>query len=155
MESKAAKSTGVGSSRWPGWTPSLPGETHQVDTLKRHRDAQRVERALAGDAYHDDDLVFCDELGRPIPPDRISERFLTHRTAAGLAVGSMHILRHTAATLMLAGDPKQDVPPMPIHVVAARLGDRPETILKAYAHLLPQSDEQAAQQLATLLAGSR
>jgi len=49
----------------------------------------------------------------------------------------MHVLRHTAATLMLTNG-------VPVHVVAARLGDRPETILGTYAHLLPQSDEPAA-----------
>ena len=26
---------------------------------------------------------------------------------------------------------------MPLHVVAARLGDRPETLLSVYSHLLP------------------
>ncbi len=30
-----------------------------VEALCRHRDAQQVERALAGDAYSDQDLVFC------------------------------------------------------------------------------------------------
>ena len=44
---------------------------------------------------------------------------------------------------------------VPIHVVAARLGDRPETILKTYAHLLPQSDEQAALGMAELLEAAR
>ena len=57
-------------------------------------------------------------------------------------------MRHTAATLMLTTG-------VPIHVVAARLGDRPETILKTYAHLLPQSDEQAALGMAELLEAAR
>lgn len=60
----------------------------------------------------------------------------------------MHTLRHTAATLMLTNG-------VPVHVVAGRLGDRPETNLKTYAHLLPHSDEQAATGLATLLTVSR
>ena len=37
---------------------------------------------------------------------------------------------------------------IPLHVVAARVGDRPETILATYAHLLPTSDEQAAETVA-------
>lgn len=41
---------------------------------------------------------------------------------------------------------------VPLHVVAARLGDRPETILRTYAHLLPQSDVEAAEQVAALIA---
>jgi hypothetical protein len=33
--------------------------------LRHHRDTQVLERDLAGAAYDDADLVFCDELGRP------------------------------------------------------------------------------------------
>jgi hypothetical protein len=41
---------------------------------------------------------------------------------------------------------------VPLHGVAARLGDRPETLLLVYAHLLPQSDVEAAEQVAALIA---
>jgi integrase len=119
-----------------------------VAALKRHRDNQRLERALAGDAYTDGDLVFCDELGGIIQPSRLSDRFLSHRKAAKVNTGTMHTLRHTAATLLLTNA-------VPLHVVAARLGDRPETILKTYAHLLPNSDEQAAVGMAELLEAAR
>ena len=54
------------------------------------------------------------------------------------------ILRHTAATLMLTAG-------VPIHVAAARLGDDPKTVLSTYAHLLPQSDEIAAERVAAAL----
>jgi integrase len=117
-----------------------------VERLKQHMEAQLVERALAGDAYADNDLVFADELGAPLPPGRISDRFVAHRKACGLLVGTMHTLRHTAATLMLTNG-------VPLHVVAARLGDRPETLLRVYSHLLPQSDEGAAEGMAELVAG--
>jgi integrase len=117
-----------------------------VETLKQHEDAQKLERALAGDAYQDQDLVFCDELGAPISPQWISGSFLAHRKASGLHTGTLHTLRHTAATLMLTNG-------IPLHVVAARLGDRPETLLRVYAHLLPQSDEGAAQGMERIVAG--
>ena len=39
-----------------------------------------------------------------------------------------------------------------MHVVAARLGDTPQTVLATYAHLLPQSDELAAETVAALIA---
>jgi hypothetical protein len=38
-----------------------------------------------------------------------------------------------------------------VHVVAARAGDTPATVLSTYAHLLPTSDEQAAQAVAAVL----
>jgi len=40
---------------------------------------------------------------------------------------------------------------VPVHIAAARLGDDPNTVLGTYAHLLPQSDEQAAERVAALL----
>ena len=41
---------------------------------------------------------------------------------------------------------------VPVHIVAARLGDTPTTVLSTYAHLLPQSDEVAAERVAAALA---
>jgi hypothetical protein len=41
---------------------------------------------------------------------------------------------------------------IPVHVAAARLGDDPKTVLSTYAHLLPQSDEIAAERVAAALA---
>ena len=124
-------------------TIALDAET--VEALKAHREAQLLERSFAGDAYVDHDLVFADELGRPIYPQRLTEAFTRERKAAGLLAGTLHILRHTHATLALTNG-------VPVHVVAARIGDRPETVLRVYAHLLPQSDVEAAEQVAALIA---
>jgi len=40
---------------------------------------------------------------------------------------------------------------VPVHIAAARIGDDPTTVLSTYAHLLPQSDEMAAERVAALL----
>ena len=40
---------------------------------------------------------------------------------------------------------------IPLHVVAARLGDNPTTLLRSYAHLLPLSDTEAAERVAALV----
>ena len=53
-------------------------------------------------------------------------------------------MRHTAATLALTNG-------VPVHIVAARLGDDPTTVLSTYAHLLPQSDELAAERVAAAI----
>jgi hypothetical protein len=50
----------------------------------------------------------------------------------------------TAITLMLTSG-------IPVHVVAACVGDTPATVLSTYAHLLPQSDEVAAERVAALI----
>ena len=124
-------------------TIALDSET--VDALLRHRDAQLLERDFAGDAYGDLDLVFCDELGSPIHPQRLTEWFRKQRKAAGIPSGSLHVLRHTAATLALTSG-------VAVHILAARLGDTPQTVLGTYAHLLPSSDEVAAERIAKALA---
>jgi integrase len=91
-------------------------------------------------------LLSVGELGSPIHPRRLTEWFRNHRKAAGIPTGTLHILRNTAAMLALTEG-------VPVHIVAARLGDDPNTVLDAYAHLLPRSDEQAAERVAALLAG--
>jgi integrase len=115
-----------------------------VDTLRQHRETQLLERDFAGDGYVDRDLVFADPLRGPFWPRWLTGRFAKHRKAAGIPTGSLHILRHTAASVALTAG-------MRVHIVAARLGDRPEHILKTYAHLLPQSDELAAERVAAAL----
>jgi integrase len=104
-----------------------------------------LERDFAGEGYIDDDLVFADALGDSIHPQRLTEWFREHRKAAGIPTGTLHTLRHTAASLALTAG-------VPVHIVAARLGDNPTTVLSTYAHLLPQSDELAAGRVAALIA---
>jgi integrase len=116
-----------------------------VAALKAHREAQQLERSFAGDAYEDHDLVFCSATGAPIPPGVLTTMFEARRKAAKLPKLGLHGLRHTHATHLLTI-------PRPVHAVAARLGDRPEQILRTYAHLLPLSDEDSAEQAEALIA---
>jgi integrase len=80
-------------------------------------------------------------IGRASLSDaRLTESFGTHRKAAGIPSGSLHVLRHTAATLALTA-----TPPVPLHIVAGRLGDDPKTVPGTGAHLLPHSEAMAAE----------
>ncbi len=124
---------------------SIALDVATVDALRRHRETQLLERSLAADAYQDRDLVFCSELGRPIRPTKLGDRFVELRRAAGLPVGTLHTLRHTHITIAPTAG-------VPVHVVAARAGDRPEQILSTYAHLLPHSDAEAAAAVAAAIA---
>jgi integrase len=118
-----------------------------VAALTRHQGAQKVERSLAGDAYADHDLVFADELGRPLSPQSLTEAFGVLRKAAGIRPGRLHDLRHTSATHLLTAG-------VPVHIVSARLGhSSPMVTLSTYAHVLPRSDAQAAEVTAAVLAG--
>jgi len=115
-----------------------------VEVLREHRDAQLVERALAGAAYTDDDLVFCDELGERLRPQGLTESFARHRKAAGIPVGVLHDLRHTATTNALTAG-------VPLHIVAAHIGDDAKTLLRTYAHLLKGTGRMAAEAMAAQL----
>ncbi len=68
-----------------------------VAALEAHREAQLAERAFAGAGYSDRDLIFCDELGGTINPQRLTERFGALRKAAGIRPGRLHDVRHSHA----------------------------------------------------------
>ncbi len=75
--------------------------------------------------------------------------FGTHREAAGIREGRLHDLRHSAASHLLSSG-------VPVHVVSARLGhSSPVVTLTTYGHILPRSDEQAAEVMAAVLASVR
>jgi integrase len=112
-------------------------DTTTVQALRRHRDVQMLERDVVGPAYRDHDLIFCREDGGPIHPASATRACGRLRRRADIPSGGMHTLRHSAATIMLTSG-------IPVHVVATRLGDDPATVLRTYAHLIPTSDQQAA-----------
>lgn len=93
-------------------------------------------------------MVFCDELGRPFYPNRLTYDWHQLRAAAGIRPGRLHDLRHSAASHLLRAG-------VPVHIVAARLGhSTPVVTLTTYAHVLPRDDERAAQVMAAALAGA-
>jgi integrase len=117
-----------------------------VAALEAHREAQVAEREAAGDAYVDRDLIFCDELGGPINSQRLTEWFGALRKTAKIRPGRLHDIRHSHATHLLTRG-------IPVHIVSARLGhSSPVVTLNVYAHVLPTSDEQAADVMASVLA---
>lgn len=125
---------------------SVPLDPKLVALLRAHRKAQTAERLRAGEAYEDGGWLVCDELGRPLYPDTISERFDTLVAQAKLRRIRLHDTRHTAASLML-GDG------VPVHVVAQILGHDPRVTLATYAHVIPGMGEQAGANLSAALLG--
>jgi integrase len=106
-----------------------------------------LERALMGGAYNEHDLCFAREDGAPIHPALLTQAFAKHVASAGLPTIRLHDLRHTHATLALVSG-------VPVHVVSARLGhSSPSITLNVYSHLLPTSDESAAERVAELVRG--
>jgi len=97
------------------------------------------------DAYVDFDLIFADELGSPVNPQRLTAAFGGLRQRATVRPGRLHDVRHSCATHLLTRG-------TPVHIVAARLGhSSPVVTLNTYAHVLPTGDEQAANVMAEVL----
>jgi len=116
-----------------------------IKAIREQRERQLLERSLMGDAYEDQDLVFCREDGTPLHPDGFSDAFVRHSKAAKLPRIRFHDLRHTHATLALAAGvhPK---------VVSERLGHASITItLDTYSHAIPAMQETAASLVASLV----
>lgn len=120
-----------------------------VDVLRRHRVRQKEERLALGEAWMNDrDLVFTDELGRPLHPDKVTRAFRAHVREADLRSIRLHDLRHTYATLAL----KAGVHPK---VVSDRLGHATTGItLDLYSHVTPGIGREAADLVADRIFGT-
>jgi integrase len=124
-------------------------DTVTFDALKAHRTRQLEERLAAGDAWSNDgDLVFTDELGGPVHPDRFSRLFDRIARDAELPRIRLHDLRHSYATLAL----KAGVHPK---VVSERLGHSTIAItLDLYSHVAQGLDADAAELIAARIYGT-
>jgi integrase len=126
-------------------TRSVALDAVTLAALRDHRKRQAEEHLAWGPAYEDKGLIFCQEDGRPIHPDRISKMFQGHAKAAGLPRVRFHDLRHTAATLALQAG---------IHpkVVSERLGHSTVSLtLDTYTHAVPALQEEAAETIASVI----
>lgn len=120
-----------------------------VAALREHRKRQVSEQLAYGAGYvQTGGLVFVQEDGRPLHPDRVSKVFGTHVSALGGTRITLHGLRHTWASLALqAGvNPK---------VVSERLGHATVSFtLDTYSHVMPGMQEDAAAAVAALVLGA-
>lgn len=123
-------------------------DVQTVAALRAHRQGQRQERLVAGAARDTaTDMVFADELGRPLHPDRITREFAIKSMSAGLSRIRLHDLRHTYATLAL----KSGVHPK---IVSERLGHATVGVtLDLYSHVTPALGRDAADSIAAIIFG--
>jgi len=121
-----------------------------VAALRQHRVRQGEERLFLGPGwggdYRDWNLVFTNEVGKPINPAIFRNRvFYPALKRAGLPRVRPHDLRHFTATAMLhsGADYRQ---------VMEYLGhSRPDVTIGLYAHTLPGSLNEAAARIERLL----
>jgi len=71
------------------------------ELLLAHRREQSADQLACGPSWAEPDLVFTDERGEGLNPDRVRRRFRTFLTANGMPLIPFKNLRHTFATLHL------------------------------------------------------
>jgi integrase len=120
-----------------------------MSALRDHLARQRDERTLLGDTWNDNDLVFCNEIGKRLPTSRLDGCCWFGRLLkrAGVPLIHFHGLRHTAATLLLARG-------VSVKVVSEMLGHSSVVVtLTLYGHVLPHMQRDAAITMDQVLKG--
>lgn len=119
-----------------------------VAALKRHRARQAEERLAKGPEWNDSDMVFCNNVGKPLEAANLVKRHYKPLLAkAGVPAIRFHDLRHTAATLCL----RAKVPPK---VVSEMLGHSQVSVtMNVYSHVMPDMQRDATAALDAVLGG--
>lgn len=116
------------------------------DELIAHKAAQEAEAELMGEKWEDNELVFCDEFGRPIDPSDDRKEFLEICELAGIDPARVHDIRHTAATILLL----LGVDPI---VVMNLMGWTQMSMLQRYQHIVDELRRDAAARMAGMIWG--
>ncbi len=120
-----------------------------LDMLKQHRISQEEVKQKAGSQWQDHDLVFCNQYGSFLRPDRVRKQFQKLLAEAGLPYMRVHDLRHSAATLLISMG-------VPVKVVQEILGhSNISTTLNIYSHVLPGMQDEAMGKWDHLFGGDR
>ena len=113
--------------------------------LKEYRSEQLQLRLLMGDLWQNSGKVFTSQNGGLINPDYLSTWFNRFLKRHNLPNVHIHTLRHTSATLLIAGG-------VDIATVSKRLGHADKTTtLNIYTHAIKSADEAAAEKLNQIL----
>ncbi len=110
-----------------------------MEILKQYRAEQTAERLKLGDKWINSGKVFVQWNGKPIHPDTITKWFSDFIKQHDLPNITIHSLRHTNATLLIAGGAD-------LRTVSKRLGhSNMSTTANIYTHAIQSADERAAQ----------
>jgi integrase len=126
---------------------------HVLGLLRQHKAEQAKARLAAGPGYQDNGLIFARADGTRMRPDSVTGAFCDARKRVGLTKGGPHVLRHTAATLLLnaaEGDQAEAV-----GNAAEILGhaDGGVLALKTYVHGTPEGVRKGMAKLDTIVSG--
>ncbi|MFI6396167.1 tyrosine-type recombinase/integrase [Nonomuraea sp. NPDC050540] len=123
-------------------------DTESMTCLKEHERRQAKERLAAGQDWVESGFVFTDEIGRPLHPQHVTDRFYWICYQAGLPPIRLHDLRHLAATGMLAAG-------VDIRLVQESLGHKTASFTRdTYTSVYPEAAAAAAEATAAFLTGT-
>ncbi len=136
-----------------------------MELLRQYKREQSEDRLKLGNLWHDAGLVFTQWDGKPMHPctpySWFHDFLVAHnrkiendvkipaeqKVLHTLPVITFHGLRHTSATLLIAGQTD-------VRTVSARLGhSQTSTTLNIYSHALKSADKKAAETLRSMLKG--
>ncbi len=124
----------------------LPLTETVLEALRRHQARQIARRLSAHPNWQDNDLIFCDEHGRPLRRWSVYKNcYLPLLARAGVPKITFHELRHSAATLLLRLGEQP-------HVVQEILGHSDvSTTLGIYGHVSHEDKRHALENLEAVL----
>ncbi|UOY02626.1 tyrosine-type recombinase/integrase [Blastococcus sp. PRF04-17] len=120
---------------------TVPLPRSAVEALRTHRTRQLEEQLAAAGAWQERGLVFTTEIGTPLEPRNVLRRFEVLMERAGLPGVTLHTLRHSAASFLLAAGTHTKV-------VQEHLGHSSYAITAdIYSHVGPAQQREAADRL--------
>lgn len=124
-------------------TIKLPLQAFEM--LKEYKKVQMEDQLKAGDKWVKNDRIFTQWNGEPIHPDSITGWFREFIQRTDLPKVSIHSLRHTNITLLIAAG-------VPLRTVSYRAGHaQTSTTANIYSHAIRTADEMAADVLDDIL----
>ena len=117
-----------------------------IETLERHRARQEAEELVVGRRWaNEHELIFTSNIGTPLDPEAFGRTVPKICKEAGLGHWSIHELRHSCASLLIAME-------VPLEVVAEQLRHASIRVTKdVYGHLMPRSRARAAEAMRSML----
>ena len=115
-----------------------PGTLKQ---LEAHRSRQALDKAVAGERWQENDLIFPTTIGTLLDSKRVTSEFKRILKRAGLPEIRFHDLRHTSLSSLLDMG-------TPINTVQRRAGhSKASTTVNVYGHSTARSQDEAAEKI--------
>lgn len=122
---------------------ALPLETMKL--LRQYRAWQNEERLRLGEYYQDQGFVFCQDSGKPMHPDSVTDWLNKFSRRHGLPHINPHAFRHTMASMLYFNG-------VDSVSISKRLGHaQVSTTANIYAHVMEEADQRNADILADVL----